>query len=75
MYHAPDGSYRDMMSGTPSQMGGDETDAYEKDFQTPKIPRRGSRMSLPGFKHEGGLNGSLLSLPTPNNQKKFKTGR
>ena len=41
-----------------------------------KISRRGSRMSLPGFKHEnGGLDGSLLSLPTPISQKKNKNNR
>lgn len=80
-YTAPDGSLRETLFGIPaSHHNGynDSMDGIETKFVQPhsKIPRRGSRMSLPGFKHENGtLDGSLLSLPTTNTNRKIKNNR
>jgi len=81
-YSPPDGSLRETLFGIPpSNRGGytDSMDGIDTRVVQPghnKISRRGSRMSLPGFKHEnGGLDGSLLSLPTANSQKKVKNSR
>lgn len=80
-YSPPDGSIRETLFGVPpvhTNGYNDSMDGIETKFVQPasKIPRRGSRMSLPGFKHENGtLDGSLLSLPTPNSQKKVKSHR
>ena len=74
-YHPPDGSIREALFGIPpSNHGiyGDSLDGIDTKFSQPgKFTRRGSRMSLPGTKSEqnGGLHGSLLSLPTPSQKK------
>ena len=85
-YQPPDGSIRGKLFGiAPSTHGIIDDGSVEMEtkfqVQSNKLPRRGSRMSLPGFKHEnGGLQGSLLSLPTinnanNNNQRKTKSAK
>ncbi|XP_066930260.1 otoferlin-like isoform X4 [Clytia hemisphaerica] len=83
-YSPPDGSIRETLFGIPpsyrdtysDSVDGIDTRVVQPGSRCQKISRRGSRMSLPGYKHEnGGLEGSLLSLPTPSSQKKVKNNR
>lgn len=78
-YNPPDGNIRELLFGIPQSRNnayGDSLDGIETKFVPSSKGRRGSGFSLPGYKHErnGGLHGSLLSLPTPR-EKRVKNNR
>lgn len=80
IYQPPDGNFADQLYGVKAPSNGIYTDdEFEMNkFHTPnKYSRRGSGMSLPeGRKREnGGIHSSMLSLPTPTNQKRIKANR